>query len=287
MQTIKSEIMLPRQAWEDIDVAKRQNQRYLIVGPDRGQLGACPNCLGMENVMLRFVKAGPYQNAPATNRPETSTWLADPFTPGWYRVESRFYPCPACTDPRSRIEYLFSKSGLERGEREWRIDFIDGMDSKVQALVKARDILAMVPRPTGWVIFHGPYGRGKSGLLKAIVAQCIIAGTPATYLRAADLLREVRSSYSEETSLSENDIVERYGACQLLAIDEIDRISSTAWAMSTLMAVMDMRYNRRETHCTLMATNSDPDNMPAGFEYLASRMKDGDRTPIGGKDLRG
>ena len=161
------------------------------------------------------------------------------------------------------------------------------MDSKIQALVKARAILAQVPRPTGWVIFYGAYGRGKSGLLKAVVAQCIVAGVPAMYLRAVDLLREVRSSYSEDNSLSESDIIERYGGCQVLAIDEIDRISSTAWAMSTLMAVMDMRYNRRATHATLMATNSDPDNMPAGFEYLASRMRDGDRVPVGGRDLRG
>jgi hypothetical protein len=48
-----------------------------------------------------------------------------------------------------------------------------------------------------------------------------------------------------------------------------------------------MRYNRRNRLATLLATNCDPLQMPAGFEYLESRMKSGERVKLIGADLRG
>ena len=120
-------VMLPHAAQEDIQVAKRQGQRYVIVGPEHGALGACPNCLGMENIMLRFIKGGPYQNAPATRRPETSTWLGD----GWYRVESRYYPCPACGDPRTRHRVLVwqKRTGARRARLAGRLHRRHGLQN--------------------------------------------------------------------------------------------------------------------------------------------------------------
>ena len=167
------------------------------------------------------------------------------------------------------------------------MDFIKGQRGKEQGLTAARGILTSIPRPTGWVLFHGDYGRGKSGLLKSIVAQACTAGCSARYVTSAKILMEIRDTFGDDVDVDEKDLLERYTRYALLAVDEVDRIPDTGWSRSTLFTLLNARYDRRGECCTLLATNQDPDAMPAGMEYLASRMRDGTRVLVGGADLRG
>lgn len=276
-------LVLPYQAQEDIAAAQKLRQRYMIIGPEEKPLDGCPNCQGLGNLWIRFICGGPYKSPPALQKGETSTWLRD----GWYRVLSKFYPCPVCSDPAGRIPFLFERSGLEPAERSWSVDFIKGMPGKEQGLALANCILDQLPKTRGFTCFFGSFGTGKSGLVKSIIAQCVTAGVPAGYFRAADMLRDIRSTFSESAQLTEADVTRQFGDFQVLGIDEIDRVSSTPWSMATLMAILDARYNQRLTRATLLVTNQDPDHLPPGFEYLVSRMRDGDRVQIAGQELRG
>lgn len=276
-------LVLPLAALEDIASAKKLDRRYMILGPEIGPSNSCPNCKGMGQIWIRFILGGPYGSLPNFQAPETATYGGD----GWYRVLSKFYPCPACSDPNGKIPFLFERSGLEPAERSWSVAFIKGMPGKEAGLAQANFILDQLPKPTGFTCFYGAFGTGKSGIVKSIVAQSVMTGIPAAYIRAADLLRDIRSTFSEAAQLTEADITRRFGGYQLLAIDEVDRVSSTPWSMATLMAILDARYNQRLTRATLLVTNQDPDHLPPGFEYLVSRMRDGDRVLVAGQELRG
>jgi DNA replication protein DnaC len=241
--------------------------------------GACPNCAGMGVLWLQFVKSGPYDTPPG------GSGLITHYNNAWYRVESRFYPCPVCRDPQQRQAYLWDLSGLESHERTYRLDYLEGLPGKESILQSARELLSLVPRPSGWLTLYGDYGTGKTGVLKSLVAACIRAGVSAHYARAEDILRSIRATFGPNP-LQEEDLFHRYARYQLLAIDEVDRTSDSGWSRSTLMTLLDTRYTRRQTLATVIATNRHPGQLPAELSYLASRMLDGERVHLSGPDLR-
>lgn len=242
--------------------------------------GACPNCSGQGVLWLQFVKSGPYATPPS------GSGLITTYDNAWYRVESRFYPCPLCRDPAQRQSYLWERCGLEEHERHWRLDYLAGLPGKSAALDSARKLLALVPRPRGWLTFYGHYGVGKTGLLKSLVAACVRAGVSAHYARAEDILRSIRATFGPNP-LQEDELFQRYARYQLLAIDEVERTSDSGWARSTLMTLLDTRYTRRRALATVIATNRPPEQLPDQLGYLASRMRDGERVHVSGSDLRG
>jgi len=271
--------IIPPECKADQAAAKLQGRQIFWRKTEPVSSEDCLNCGGLGILWYQFTKGSPQRNPPGGKTPVTY------YNNAWYQVETKTYPCPACQDRAKMIQYLFDLSGLDTYEREWRLDYYS-LKGKEDAVLKCNSILAQVPRPAGWHIFVGDYGRGKTGMLKCIVAACIRAGVRCKYLRAFDVLAEIKDTYGEVSELDESDLLKSYEQFQLLAIDEVDRISSTPWAMSTMMAILDNRYVKRHSLATLLATNQDPEKLPAGFEYLASRMKDGDRIMVAGRDLR-
>jgi DNA replication protein DnaC len=127
------------------------------------------------------------------------------------------------------------------------------------------------------------------------------AGGNAMYRRAADILLEAKytfggtslNQYGDE-ELREMDIakselgaIHKYQSAQLLVIDEVDRTSKKDWSASTIFTILDHRYNERDKLCTIVITNVHPDKLDPAFGYLASRMRDGYRVAVTGKELRG
>jgi hypothetical protein len=271
----------PESALDDIQVAKAMGGRVFLREMPPTSVGDCQNCGGSGVLWLEFKKGGPFAS------PSSPRAIVAGVDGSWIAVESKTYNCPICTDKSAMIRDLFERSGLEPAEHDWRVDYIAGMQGKDLAIASAHGILEKVPRPAGWLVIYGDYGRGKSGLLKSVVAQCALAGVQAHYTRAADILDEIKATYGKDVHTTESEVKARLSSWRVLAIDEVDRISGTDWANSTLMSILDTRYTRRSQCCTLFATNSQPNEMPKGFEYLASRFMDGKRVPIGGIDLRG
>jgi DNA replication protein DnaC len=270
---------LPDQARAELHAAELSERTvfHKVLAPYSGK---CPNCAGIGYLWFQFVKAGPLEFVAS---PKSVVTYAEN---GWYVVDSRVYPCPVCTDPHERIAYLWDHAGLEPDEHEWRLDFFEGMQGKLRASEVARRYLEQIPHPNGLVTFFGSNGVGKTGFLKSIVAACIRAGVSAHYTRAEDILRQIRATFGS-TGISELEMHTSYGRFQLLAIDEVDQTSNTNWSRSALMSLLDTRYNRRGSQCTLLATNREPGKLPKELDYLASRIRDGERIRVEGEDLRG
>ena len=244
---------------------------------------SCHNCGGSGSVYLEVLTAGPYR-WPPERTPITR------YDGAWWKRELSAYPCPVCNARAGadRIALLWDGSGLLPVEREWQLDYIDGLAEKDVALAAARATLAGTPHPTGWAIFYGGYGVGKTGILKSLTAAFIRAGVAAHYCRAADVLSLFRASYDDDSDgENERQIVRRYAGYPFLAIDEINRASTTKWALERLFGLFDDRYNRQGTVATAMATNTPPGEFGAEWGYFESRTRDGLRLAVGGAELRG
>jgi DNA replication protein DnaC len=235
----------------------------------------CPNCGGL-GVMSVFVKA---DNSP--NGKALVISAANGKTALGYRVRAF---CPVCQDDQ-RGAWLIRFSGLSGNDLDVRFDDFRPLDGKKEARTRAGQLLSMTPRPVGFVSFYGGFGVGKTMLLKGLVNCFRLAGVPSVYITMADILAEVRGLFNDPSIDAAETLIRRYKHHQVLAIDEVDRVNLTGWAQETAFRLMDARYTVREAALTMLATNSDPANMPQGLEYLGSRMAE-DMIHLGGLDMR-
>jgi DNA replication protein DnaC len=261
---------LPTSARRDYQLAREAGQTVTQELVEKLPGSRCQDCGDTGQITLRFYEENAY-GLPDNER----------------LIGRQSYPCPTCQDLAQQIENLWKGSGLERHERTWRISFISGMPGKKVAYLAAQEKLNQIPAPRGWVTFFDECGQGKTGLLKSMVAEFIHAGVPAVYIGALNILTKIRATFGKEGNETEEQIIKQLGDIPFLAIDEIDRISSSDWAMGTLCSLLDIRYTKRFSLATTLATNQDPEHLGSGWEYLASRMMDGERVPVGGKSLRG
>ena len=266
---------LPPAGVARVQIAQSHNHRVWFYSRPGAR---CQNCGGLGNVLMTFAIAGPMHTPPPKG---VLKW-----DDGYWVVESAAYPCPVCSDREAMILYYWSKSGLTSEERAWRVDTYAKETGKEAAVTAAQAMMGTAPYPSGWLVLHGSYGVGKSGILKALTAAMIRAGVSAQYTRAEQVLDDIRATYGDDQEADTEAVRNHYAGVQFLAMDEVDRISDTAWARAMLAAIVDERHRMMSSVCTVFATNADPIDMP-GLEYLASRFKDGARVLMGGRDLRG
>ncbi len=273
------------------NLAKQILSQYLLPGSSAGVLLLermrepaflesirCLNCNDAKEAIIQVC----YPSVEVSPSNPSAAYAVDP-SGNLHRVkETLHFACPICNDREIYFEYLAGDSGVEEHQQGWRIDYFQNERGKESAYQACILMLADVPRPSGLVLFHGDYGVGKSGLLKSTVNQMVRAGISARYIRAADILTDLRSTFDTK-GVNETDILERYCSYTFLAIDEVDVIGDSAWAEGALRTLIDRRYERRMIAATLLATNKPPDQL---WPYLASRCQDGIRVLVSGRDLR-
>lgn len=263
--------------------------RRLTVLP--GYDGDCPNCQDAAGYMYLYLLE--------TESEEYRPGMLQLANGKFAKCKITGWPCPICNKEKinQTQEKLANNSGLIGLEFDWSMDFYEGMVGKEGMLRLGKSLCEFAPLPTGFHTLHGEYGRGKSGMAKAVVAAMIKVGGNGMYRRAVDILEEIKNTFNNSNghelptdfdySKTEAGAINKYKSAQLLVVDEVDRTSQKEWSTSTIFTILDHRYNLRDRVCTLVITNQHPDKLGDLFGYLASRMKDGYRIPVGGKELRG
>ncbi len=178
----------------------------------------------------------------------------------------------ACPNVSSRVLYPGERYGLSQAERDlsWeQIGPANGVESAVAAVQQALE------RGSGWVYLWGPPGLAKTLVLKIAVAVSLEAHRAAAYTRMVEILDDMRAAFdANNPSFESQRRLDWWAELPVLAIDEFDRLRSTAYAAERRFLLMDRRYENafRSTSITLMAANEDPALLDG---YLYDRIRDG------------
>jgi len=138
--------------------------------------------------------------------------------------------------------------------------------SLVYALDAAREFAA---DPTGWLVFTGPYGCGKTHLAAAIANDRVARGLPVLFVVVPDLLDYLRASYAPNSPASYDERFDQVRTIELLVLDDLGTQNTTPWAAEKLYQLLNYRYYAKLP--TVITTNQTLWDMEP---RLASRLKD-------------
>lgn len=146
----------------------------------------------------------------------------------------------------ARIPPRFARSELETFEPD--------TDSQREALRRARTFVEQFPVVDKGLLFHGPYGVGKTHLavaiLKAVVRKC---GATCYFFETPELLRQVRNTYNNAVDETEMGVLAPVLKAELLVLDDLGSEKTSEWVQETLGLVVNTRYNARRP--TILTSN--------------------------------
>ncbi len=123
--------------------------------------------------------------------------------------------------------------------------------------------------PSGWLVFMGQHGCGKTHLAAAIANQRVAVGAPALFVVVPDLLDHLRATYSPTSRVQYDRRFDEVRSTPLLVLDDLGVESATPWAKEKLFQILNYRYAARLATVITMALRLE--EVPA---RLRSRMLD-------------
>lgn len=97
-------------------------------------------------------------------------------------------------------------------------------------------------KPSGWLVFTGVHGSGKTHLAAAIGNFRHDLGDKVIFVSVPEMLDELRATFQPESSVSLDRRFEEYKTAALLILDDLGTQSSTPWAREKLYQLFNYRY---------------------------------------------
>lgn len=129
--------------------------------------------------------------------------------------------------------------------------------------------LRFAQEPTGWLLFKGGFGAGKTHLAAAIANYRLQNGQPALFIVVPDLLDYLRATYSPHSAVTYDERFEALRGAPLLLLDDFGAHSATPWAQEKLFQLLNFRYNAQLP--TVITTNQELEEIDL---RLRSRLAD-------------
>ena len=141
-----------------------------------------------------------------------------------------------------------------------------GQESLERAVHSAK---VFAKAPSGWLVFTGEPGCGKTHLAVAIASERLQQGDSALLKFVPDLLDHLRSTFSPQSSATYDQLFEQVRTTPLLILDDLGAHSSTPWAEEKLYQIIVHRHEMRFP--TVITIRGFADDLP---DAVASRLKD-------------
>ena len=97
--------------------------------------------------------------------------------------------------------------------------------------------------PRGWMVLTGVPGSGKTHIAAAIASRAIERGNAALFLTVADLLDQLRASYSDDAEVPYERLLDQIRSAPLVILDDLDAYADTAWAREKFYQVVSHRFH--------------------------------------------
>jgi DNA replication protein DnaC len=120
-------------------------------------------------------------------------------------------------------------------------------DSHRNALKISKKFVEDYPVQDSGLLFIGPCGVGKTHLAVAIIQELILKkNVPCSFYDFRDLIRDIQSTYTPDSSLTESEVLSPVLQKEVLVLDELGAKRTTAWVEETIFYIINSRYNNKK-----------------------------------------
>lgn len=213
------------------------------------------------------------ENSDSSSKPDKEVSLGDPNCEicggiGWIRLDlpitdPDFGKLQVCECRQSKVAQqsqqrlfqlsnlqAFAHMSLDNFKTEGRMGLGDQQVSSLQVAHNQASHFAQ--NPSGWLLFMGTYGSGKTHLAAAIANEVLALGISTLFLTVPDLLDWLRYSYGSSMGSFEERF-EEIRNIRLLVLDDLGTQNTTPWAEEKLYQILNHRYTHQLP--TVITTN--------------------------------
>ena len=236
---------------------------------------AIQKAMGLEDSPIKTIP----NPRPQTSKPQSVSAPAKQLCPecggaGWWSYSNlepnhpffgKLYPCATCNKGATA-----ESTGLNPQERKVRFTDIEtqGRQGAARMLEAAR---GFIEKQSGFLTIHGPYGNGKSTILKAIVNECIERGIAAKYVTMTEVMNYAREAFeSQKQGDTDYGRITDLARYPVLVIDEVDKARVTDYAKEVQTHLFDARYRKAHEMGTVVAWNGSFESLE--LPWVRSRL---------------
>ena len=161
---------------------------------------------------------------------------------------------------KQKIQAILGKSGIKQRYLSRTFDkfIVTGENRKAYQIAKSyADNWEQNAKEGKGLYLEGTCGTGKTHLAVAISLELINHGIPVVCKTSIDLLADIKRSYEQDSTVSEEDVLSVYKTADLLVIDDLGKERATEWSVPILYSIINDRYEAMLP--TIITTNYNSD----------------------------
>lgn len=149
---------------------------------------------------------------------------------------------------KNKQKILLEQANLPKRYKNCTFENFENHNSSHRKALKiSRQFVNNYPVQDVGLLFQGPCGVGKTHLAVAVVNELIKKKNENCYFcDFREMIRNLQSSYSAESALTESDVIAPIFEKKVLVLDELGAKRTTPWVEETVFYIINHRYNNKK-----------------------------------------